>query len=267
VPANKIVFAGDSAGGNLSLVLVQVLLTLQRVYPNRAIRFHGKDVPVSLPASIATISPWMDLTRSMPSVWENAKFDYIRPPIQMSASVFTPLPFPADSCWPASPPRLDLYANANALANTLVSPLSGPNNLWKDAPPIFITMGEETMEDEGLYFARKAHGAGATVVLERFEGMPHCFAFLIPNISTAKRCFQGLTDFCLDAVHGRVKKTGGAVFINRTQTKSESRSLDEIGILSEEEVQRKLTAAKDLQVEVEKELLKKWKQTVDRAKL
>jgi len=139
--------------------------------------------------------------------------------------------------------------------------------LWEDAPPIFITLGEESLEDEGLYFARKVHRAGVNVVLERFEGMPHCFAMFFPTIPAAKRCFKGWADFCLDAVQGRVEKTEKAVFINRMATKSEPRPLDEIGLLSEEEVQRRLTEGKDWQVEGEKELVENWEQVMGRAEL
>ena len=55
VPAKKIVLSGDSAGGNLSLALLQTLLSLRRVCPT--VRFHGKEVPIELPAGVATISP------------------------------------------------------------------------------------------------------------------------------------------------------------------------------------------------------------------
>src|SRR3954466_9971822 len=78
VPANKIVLAGDSAGGNLSLVLLQTLLTLHRA--SHTIRFHGKEIPIELPGGVATVSPWCDVTRSMPSIRKNAVFDYLDAP-------------------------------------------------------------------------------------------------------------------------------------------------------------------------------------------
>ena len=43
VPASNIVFAGDSAGGNLSFSLLLCLLTLNNM-GIETVRFHGKDV-------------------------------------------------------------------------------------------------------------------------------------------------------------------------------------------------------------------------------
>ncbi|KAL0570091.1 hypothetical protein V5O48_011866 [Marasmius crinis-equi] len=61
VPPSKIVIAGDSAGGGVSLSVLTIL----------------RDMGVPLPAGGVLISPWVDLTHSFPSVMSNTKTDII----------------------------------------------------------------------------------------------------------------------------------------------------------------------------------------------
>jgi acetyl esterase/lipase len=55
VPANKIVFAGDSAGGGLCLTALTIL----------------RDMGLPMPAGSVLISPWVDMTHTFPSVMQN----------------------------------------------------------------------------------------------------------------------------------------------------------------------------------------------------
>ncbi|KAI1933665.1 hypothetical protein LOZ65_000301 [Ophidiomyces ophidiicola] len=267
VPANKIVISGDSAGAGLSLALLQTLLTLRRINPTCTVRFHGKDVPVELPAGVALSSPFCDVTRSLPSSFRNAKFDYIIPPPQEPGELYTPYPFPPDSTWPSSPPRVEFYANANMLAHPFVSPLTAPKNLFTETPPVFITLGEEALEDDGIYMARNIHRAGGTVVLERFEAKPHCFALILPDSKAGKRCYQSWAEFCTYAAQGQVQKTGKALFLDHTTDHVERKDLATLGELTEEEVQSRLVEGKNWRVEGENQLVLQWKQRLDRAKI
>ncbi|KAJ3494150.1 hypothetical protein NLG97_g4265 [Lecanicillium saksenae] len=67
VPASSLFLSGDSAGGNISMALVQLLLQLHRAAAGKTpmVRFHGEDVAVPLPAGVGLNSPSLDLTRSM----------------------------------------------------------------------------------------------------------------------------------------------------------------------------------------------------------
>lgn len=269
VPANKIVMSGDSAGGGLSLGLLLTLLTIRQMSPNPTIRFHGKDVPIELPAGLALCSPYCDVTRSFPSTYRNAKFDYIIPPPQVPGSMYTPYPFKSDSSWPTNPPRVEFYANANMLAHPFVSPITAPKEIWKDAPPIFINVGEESLEDEALYLSRNIHRAGGTVVLERFEAKPHCFALIMPGTKAGRLCLKSWGEFMTYAAQGQLKKTGKALFIDHTACHVERRDLDTIGDLDEEEVYRLVIEGKNWRMEGEKDLLMKFElgQDVQKAKL
>lgn len=66
VPAPHIVLAGDSAGGNICLSLVQLLLQINRS-TTESISFHNHIIPLPLPlpAACSTVAAWLDLTRSM----------------------------------------------------------------------------------------------------------------------------------------------------------------------------------------------------------
>jgi acetyl esterase/lipase len=267
VPANKIVLAGDSAGGNLSLVLLQTLLTLKRAA--RPIRFHGEDVSVELPAGVATISPWCDITRSMPSILQNAKFDYLDPPVQLAddgedtaaeKTPFSLLPFPPDGIWPVAPPRVDMYTHANMALHPLASPLAASPELWKDAPPVFISTGEEGLADEDLIMARRLHQAGVPVVAEQFEGMPHCFGYLLISTPTGERFFEDLARFCRDAGAGSVRSSGKLTYFGFQLKSTREIPLDQACAVSDEEVEDRMRRTAAWRVEEEKKLQREWRE-------
>lgn len=254
VPANKIVLSGDSAGGNLCLALTQTLLSLRRVFPT--IRFHGRAVPIELPAGIAAVSPWCDVTRSMPSVVQNAKFDYLDPPRQTptQGSLYRPT-IPEDDVWPRSPPRVDLYSNASSVLHPLVSPLAARAELWKDAPPVFITLGEEGLMDEDLILARRLHQAGAPVVAEMFEGMPHCFGLIMISTPAGHRFFETLARFCRDAAAGRVTPSANLTYIGFKLREIREIPLVKAAGLSDKEADELMLSSAHWRIEGEKALL------------
>ncbi len=196
VPAEHIVFAGDSSGGNLALSLLQTLLQLQR--QGTPVFWQGEARTVPLPAGVAVNSPWMDITHSSPSCETNAAFDYL-------PSLKTQLSFeqrrPRCAAWPASPPRHMIYAEDDMVIHPLVSPLLAKS--WKGAPPLWICTGKELLEDEDKFTAARFYEDGAPVVFEEYEGMPHCFALLFAQIPEGKRCLEGWAGFGKRVVEGR----------------------------------------------------------------
>ncbi|KAJ5760725.1 hypothetical protein N7520_007881 [Penicillium odoratum] len=261
VPANKIVIAGDSAGGNLTLVLLQTLLTLRRT--SRPVTFHGKEVNIELPAGVAGISPWCDVSLSMPSIISYRKFDYmdIRPggvDEPDYSKPFTPMHFQADDIWPASPPRLDTFCNASIVNHPLVSPMAASSDLWKGAPPVFITVGEESLTDEALILARRVHRAGVSVVAEMFEGKPHCHGLLMLSTPTGKKFFENLSGFCSDAVAGKVTPTGCLTHHGFKLRSTRQIPLEKACEVSDEEVEDRLRRNLNWRVESEKKLQKEW---------
>ncbi|KAF2135328.1 uncharacterized protein K452DRAFT_208645, partial [Aplosporella prunicola CBS 121167] len=199
VPADKIIVAGDSAGGNLALVLTQTLLQLRRAAGDKVptMKFHGKDVPVPLPGALALTSPWTDITRALPSIAANAHYDYLPPPTTSSSGAR----FPPCEAWPTNPPRVDLYCEGSALTHPLVSPLSAPD--WADCPPVLFIVGEEMMADESKVLAHRMVRQGVSVVWGQYEAMPHCFALMLEGNSSAGRAFEQWAAFARSVVGGQ----------------------------------------------------------------
>lgn len=104
VEARHIIFAGDSAGANLSAVLLQALLEFRR----RGLRvvWNGEARDVSLPVGVALCSPWADITASTPSCSTNGVRDYL-PAMGdgVARREITPC-----GIWTADPPRNNLCA-------------------------------------------------------------------------------------------------------------------------------------------------------------
>lgn len=208
VPASQIVFTGDSAGGNLSVALLQTLLQIHRAAPTGTtptVLFHGKEVELPLPAGLALSSPSLDRTRSMQSTETNAIYDYLPPPsIALTKS-------PPCAIWPANPPRAYLYCEGSMLCHPLVSPLSTQS--WAGAPPIFVISGEEMLADEGKAFVQKAAAQGVTVVWEQYEAIPHCFALLLEGNPAGAMSFDTWAEFVKRAVQNPGEIVTRAEFI------------------------------------------------------
>ncbi|KAK0641141.1 alpha/beta hydrolase fold-domain-containing protein [Cercophora newfieldiana] len=195
VPAENIVFAGDSAGGNLALALLQTLLQLQR--SNTPVFWQGENRAVPLPAGVAVNSPWVDITHSSPSCESNASFDYL-PPLSMQLNQEPKRP--KCSVWPVDPPRALMYADDDMVMHPLVSLLLAPS--WAGAPPIWLCTGRELLSDEDKFMANKFYKDGVRVVYEEYEGMPHCFALLFEKLAEARRCMEGWAGFAKGVVEG-----------------------------------------------------------------
>jgi acetyl esterase/lipase len=265
VPAASIVFAGDSAGGNLAVALLQLLLTLRRM-GLRTIKFHGVDVAIELPAGVALNSCWADLSRSMPSIHKNAQFDYLDPPTGEGISKTDPLP---DGVWPARPPRAEIFCNASMLAHPLVSPLAAHPDLWKGMPPAWLCLGNEGLEDEITILARRMHQGGGAVRFVGYEGMPHCFAMIFPASPKGKDCYQRQADFMTDVVTGAGPASSEAVWVKAFSNPPDPKELDfeHLSKITDQEVSSAIERMRDHAWRREQEALKKWNEQQSRAKL
>lgn len=192
VQPQHIVFAGDSAGGNICFALLQTLLEFRR--QNLKIMWNGAEREIPLPAGIAGASPWFDVTHSSPS-WENCKYDYL--PCRKVGEP-SELNFHKDDAWPSNPPRNNLYAEDALLCHPLVSPLAAKS--WVGSPPIHINVGQELLADENLFVAMKMAKEGVTVIFDHYEAMPHCFAMIIEGTNVSRKCFGKMGYFINAAV-------------------------------------------------------------------
>lgn len=209
VPAEHIVFAGDSAGGNLAFALLQLLLEMHRCKPSGLdspiIRYNDREVGVPLPAGVSACSGWFDITRSMPSIVRNADFDYLPPP--KSDGELSRLPH--DHLWPAEPPRGDLFCDLSLLCHPLVSPIAA--NDWAGAPPLWISTGQEMLTDEDAFVAEAARQDGVHVQYEQHEWMPHCAMMLFPDLPNSNRGMKSWGGFIRSCADGLGVQSGGTM--------------------------------------------------------
>jgi acetyl esterase/lipase len=244
VPASNIIFSGDSAGGNLALALLQLLLILHRSAGKGQvpkIDFNGKLVDIPLPGGAAVDSPWLDITRSMPSIHANAKYDYLPLPKDMD-DVWA---YPACDAWPSDPPRVELFCDGSASCHPLISPLAALD--WKDSPPVYITCGEEMLADEDKVVAQRMARQGVPVVWEQYEGMPHCFALFLDHLPSAKMTFESWTSFAKDAVEKKSVTTKGT-FITAKKFKREDIDVTQLTELKDEDVVRTIKETRDRRI-------------------
>jgi epsilon-lactone hydrolase len=137
IPSNHIVIAGDSAGGNLALVLLLAL----------------RDTQQPLPALAVCLSPWTDMDSSYTSMKENEPYDWIERRMAVR--------------W------AEWYCQGTDLKNPLVSPVHAD---LRGLPPIYIQAGDaEILIDMIRMIVRKAHEHGTPISLEEWKQMNHVF--------------------------------------------------------------------------------------------
>ncbi len=144
---NKIVIAGDSAGGGLALATLAAL--------------RKSNDP--MPAAAVPISPWTDLEGTGESIKTRAAKD---PMVQGNDLV----------------PMAQLYYAKHDPKDPLVSPLHAD---FHGFPPLLIQVGDaEVLLDDSTRVAERAKAAGVKVDLEVWDDMVHVwhvFAKLLPE--------------------------------------------------------------------------------------
>jgi acetyl esterase/lipase len=265
VSAKHIVFAGDSAGANLCVAMLQLLLTLQRIGV-KTIKFHGVEVPVELPAGIAPNSCWADICRSLPSINANASLDYLDPPSASGIAKTDPIP---DDLWPTKPPRAEIFCNASMMTHPLASPLAAKPEDWRGMPPAWFCLGNEGLEDEITVLARRMHAGGGSVAFVGYEGMPHCFAMVFPTTAKGKDCFERQGKFITDVTTGKAPTSSQAVWIKAFSNPLAATpwKFEDLSKLSDEDVAEAMRRMQTHARSREEEALKKWNEQQSKAKL
>ena len=181
--------AGESAGLNLCLALIQLLVQVRLSNPR--LRFHGQEVSPDLPAGVAGISGFFDITLSLPSDRSNLDSDVLCP-----TDPYHRQDRPIEPIWPADPPRGDIYCETSALCHPLVNPINTPN--WIGAPPMWLASGgQERMADGVMAIAQQAAADGVAVEFEEYRGMPHIWHVTMPRLPQARMVMERWADACL----------------------------------------------------------------------
>lgn len=168
----RIVVAGDSAGGGLTLATLL------------ALRDRGRQQP----ALGVPISPWTDLTLSGESMTSMADRD----PMVNRAGLQRMADWYAAGCDPTEP---------------LVSPVfADPTGL----PPLLIHVGEaETLRDDAVRFAERAAKAGVDVTLEVWPEMIHVWHVLGTDVPESEAGVARIAEFIADRLGLPTPTTSG----------------------------------------------------------
>jgi monoterpene epsilon-lactone hydrolase len=158
VDPDKLILAGDSAGGNLTLA------TLLR----------ARDEGLPLPRCAVTFSPSTDATCQLPSIDGND---------------------PSDAMLTASMVRqaAGVYLNGQDPRTPYASPLHGD---YQGLPPLFFTVSEnECLRDDCYAAVNKAREAGVSADVITRPGMPHVWPIFYPLIPEAGKDLKRAVDF------------------------------------------------------------------------
>jgi epsilon-lactone hydrolase len=172
VDPDRLVLAGDSAGGNLALALLLAV----------------RDSNLPLPKLAIALSPPTDFEAEWPSLDRNEDSDWIdKRMLQKWADWFCGR---QQRCDPAiSLQRADL----------------------RGLPPIYIQAGGgEVLYDSIKDFADKARRDGANVVLESWEEMNHDFQIFGPYTPQSKEALRRIGELIESQVHGEPERVSPA---------------------------------------------------------
>jgi phosphinothricin tripeptide acetyl hydrolase len=158
IAPERIVIAGDSAGGGLT---VATLLAL-------------REARVPLPAGGVCISPWVDLTCSGASYRTMAEAD----PIVRRAGVEEMAQAYLGTTSPRTPLASPLFADLRGL------------------PPLLIHVGsDEVLLDDAVQLAERAKAAGVDVTLDIYERMIHVWHWFLPMLDEAQTAVEAIGRF------------------------------------------------------------------------
>ncbi|KAJ3110277.1 hypothetical protein HDU96_006756 [Phlyctochytrium bullatum] len=166
---DQIVFMGDSAGGNLSLVSMLQL------------RMMGKPVP----AGLGLICPWMDVTHGSPSFVFNAGHDFL------PSGSADPKYIQEGQIHYYVPPGVDMK-------QPLVSPLYAKEDPANPFPPMLIQIGgAERLRDESISFFAETC-PNSSIQLEVYEDMVHVWHLFAAAENVARLAIRRLAAFAIE---------------------------------------------------------------------
>jgi cation diffusion facilitator CzcD-associated flavoprotein CzcO/acetyl esterase/lipase len=171
----RLVVAGDSAGGNLSLALMLRLREAGERLPDAALLF----------------SPATDLTGESPSLTDNAERDAM---------------FDAKHLGNFADAYLQGADAAQVLASPLRADLAG-------LPPLMVHVSaDEALRDDGVRLAHKARAAGVPVELDVLPGLPHVWPMMF-RLPEAKRSLDAGARFLRTASAGHYQEELDVVIV------------------------------------------------------
>lgn len=167
IPSNKIIVAGDSAGGGLALAL--------------ALRLKAEPLPQ--PAGLVLLSPFADLTLSGESMQAPGQKEWLlsKPFIETAVRDY------AAGQDPRTPTLSPLFANLSGL------------------PPMFVQVGsDEVLLDDSTRLAQAATRQGVQVTLQIWPKLWHVWQLHGGQMPEADRAINGIAQFIHSSLTGKL---------------------------------------------------------------
>lgn len=166
-PVRELIVAGDSAGGNLALMVVA----------------WARDAGLRAAAGAIALSPGLDMTFSSPTLKSNLKTDLLLgPSVEWLLRIPRTILLLMVWGWGRIPP-----------SNSLVSPVFGD---LSDLPPVLVQASEaEIMLGDARRYVNKARSAGSSAELETWPDMPHVWHLFEPILPEAQEAFERIGQF------------------------------------------------------------------------
>jgi acetyl esterase/lipase len=154
----RLVIAGDSAGGGLTMATLVAL----------------RDAGDPLPAAAVCLSPWVDLEGVGESMTTRAEVD---PMVQRESLLQSAKAYLRDAD-PRTPLAAPLYADLSGL------------------PPLLIQVGTaETLLDDSTRLAERARAVGVEVILELWDDMIHVWQFCAAMLPEGQQAIDRIGEF------------------------------------------------------------------------
>ncbi|KAA8887343.1 alpha/beta hydrolase [Nocardia colli] len=168
-PPERVIFAGDSAGGGLTFGL--------------ALAARERGLP--MPAAIVAIAPWADYDRSRRDAHPNDRLD----PMLSSAAL-------------ALPARLGMWVDG-----ALDPQLSPVNHHFTGLPPVFIQVGStEVLLPDAEALAERCAEAGVPCTMQIWDKAIHVFHAAADLLPDARQAIGEIGAFNQRTIHGAVQR-------------------------------------------------------------
>ena len=168
-PVKSLAVGGDSAGGNLTLMLSN----------------YAKDQNLRRADAVFALSPSTDSTFSSPSIRSNFETDIMLKPL-VAPMLKVPLPIL----------RPMLYRAAGIKPNDpIVSPIFAD---LSQLPPTLVQVSQhEMLFDDGVRYVRKAQKAGTAAQLQSWNFVPHVWHIFDRDLEEANEAFDEIAKFLI----------------------------------------------------------------------
>ena len=159
-PADRLVVGGDSAGGNLTVAVLQA----------------AGEEELPMPAGAVLLSPWLDLRGAAADKLNASTEILILPEIVDRASGW--------------------YRGDHAADDPTISPLLGP---LEGLPPTLVQVSDsEILYTDSQDFVATARAAGVDVTLEVEDDMWHVWQLMAPAVGEARRSLASIGRFIVE---------------------------------------------------------------------